>query len=263
VSDEFQAQTAHAQAVVNRVKAKAELGTKRGALSIDMGMEPDRVITVPQANPALNAEDNFTQSLHDLIEEAKRNHPSVVVAERELASAQAAEKASRAHGYPSISAVAGISHSNQPLAPSLGSPSIPGSVSSKFYGIEIDLPLSDPLWKRGTIAKAHAQVQVQEEALYGAEQQVAQDVWNSYTVLQADSDNLANSEVLVESAQKSLQSTQHRYEGGVGSILELLSSQSAYANAEQQRIRALSDWRIAQLALAASLGRLNLQAINP
>jgi outer membrane protein len=262
VSDELQAQTAHALAVVNRVKAAAELKIKGGALAGDMAMDPDRMITVPQADPDINARGSFAESLHKLIGEAKQNHPSVTVAERNLDAAKADEKAARAHGRPTISIVGGISRSNESLTPNLGSPSVPGSVSDKTIGIQIDVPISDALWKRGRVAQAHAQVEVQREALYGAEQLVAHDVWKTYTDLQADTDNLTNSEALLDSARMSFQSTQHRYEGGVGNILELLSAQSAYANAQQQRIRALSDWRYARLALGASLGRLGLWAIE-
>lgn len=262
ISDELQAQTAYALAVVNRVKAAAEFKIKVGALAGDMAMDPDRMITVPQADPDINARGSFSESLHELISEAKQNHPSVTVAERNLAAAKADEKAARAHGLPTIALVAGISRSNESLTPSLGSPSVPGSVSDKSVGIQIDVPISDALWKRGHIAQARAEVEVQQEALYGAEQTVAHDVWKSYTDLQADTDNLANSQALLDSARKSFQSTQHRYEGGVGNILELLSAQSAYANAQQQRIRALSDWRYARLALGASLGRLGLWAIQ-
>jgi len=262
ISDELQAQTAYALAVVNRVKAAAELKLKGGALAGDMGMDPDRMITVPQAEPGIAAGAVFSESLHELIGEAKRNHPSVTVAERTLAAAQADEKAARAHGLPTIALVGGLSRSNESLAPSLGSPSVPGSVSNKSIGIEIDVPISDALWKRGRVAQARAQVEVQRETLFGAEQQVALDVWKSYTELKADTDNLPNSQALLDSARKSFQSTQHRYEGGVGNILELLSAQSAYANAQQQRIRARSDWRYARLALGASLGRLGLWAIE-
>ncbi len=262
ISDEFQARTAYALAVINRVNAAAELKIKRGALAGDMGMDPDRMMTVPQADPDINARGSFSESLHELIGQAKRNHPSVAVAERNLAAAKADEKAARARGLPTVAIVAGISRSNQSLTPSLGSPSVPGNVSNESIGIQIDVPISDALWKRGRIAQAHAQVEVQQETLYGAEQQVAQDVWKSYTDLQADTDNLANSEELLDSARKALQSTQHRYEGGVGNIVELLGAQSAYANAQQQRIRALSDWRYARLALGASLGRLGLWAIE-
>lgn len=262
VSDELQAQTAYALAVVTRVKSAAEFSVKRGALAGDMGIDPDRMFTLQQADLKRGAETDFSESVHDLIEQAKRSHPSVAVAERTLAAAMADEKAARAHGLPSIALVGGISRSNQSLTPSLGSPSVPGSVSNKSVGIQIDVPISDALWKRGQIAQAHAQVQVQQEELYGAEQQVAQDVWKSYAELRADTDNLENSEWLLESARNSFESTQHRYEGGVGNILELLGSQSAYANAQQQRIRALSDWRSARLSLGASLGRLGLWAIE-
>jgi outer membrane protein len=197
-----------------------------------------------------------------LIEEAKRNHPSVAIAERSLAAAQANVRAARAHGRPTISLVAGLSRSNESLAPSLGSPSVPGNVSDKSIGIQIDVPISDALWKRGQVAQARAQVEIQQENLNGAELQVAQDVWKAYIELQADTDTLANSESLMASAQQSMQATQHRYEGGVGNILELLGAQSAYANAEQQRIKALSDWRYARLSLGASLGGLGLDDID-
>jgi outer membrane protein len=262
ISDELQAQTAYAQSVVNRVKADATFKGKQGALAIDMGLDPDRAITVPQADPDVRATTNYTQSLHALIEAAKRMHPSVTVAEHELEAARADERAARAHGYPSISLFGGLSRSNQPLTPSLGSPTVPGSVSNRSVGIEIDLPISDPLWKRGQIAKAHAQVEVQQEILYGAQQQVAQDVWTADTALQAATESLSSSEALLESARKSFQTSQGRYEGGAGDILELLNAQSTYANAQQQRIQSLSDWRIARLALGATLGQLDMAAIQ-
>ncbi len=262
VSDELQAQTAYMSAVVTRVKSATEFTVKRGALAGDMGIDPDRTFTLASADLSSMAPLDFSESVHELIEEAKRHHPSVAVAERTLAAAVADERAARAHGLPSIALVGGLSRSNESLTPSLGSPSVPGSVSNKSVGIQIDVPISDALWKRGQIAQAHAQVEVQQEDLYGAEQQVAQDVWKAYAELQADTDNLENSAGLLESARHSVESTQHRYEGGVGNILELLGSQSAYANAQQQRIRALSDWRYARLSLGASLGRLGLWAIE-
>lgn len=262
VSDELQAQTAHAQAILLRVKAQQEYQVRRGALALDMGLDPDSALTLPPADLSINVRSDFDESLHQLIEEAKRSHPSVAEAASELAAARAEERAVRARGYPTISAIGSLSRSNEPLTPSLGSPTVPGSVSNELIGIEIEVPISDPLWKRGQIAQAHARVEIQQQTLYGAQQQVAADVWTSYTALQADTDNLTNSRTLLESAAQSFDAAQHRYEGGAGNILELLSSQAVYANAQQQRIQSLADWRIARLALGASLGRLGLWAIQ-
>jgi outer membrane protein len=262
VSDELQARTANAQAIVSRVKAEEELLAKRGALALDMGFDPDTPFKLPAAAADVNPGSAFTESLRELMEQAKRTHPSVVVAERQLAAARADERAARARGYPVVSLVGELLRSNEPLTPSLGSPSVPGSVTTKSIGIQLSIPISDPLWKRGLIARAHAQVGVQEQTLFEAEQQVARDVWDAHGALEADTENLTNSQTLLESAQQSFDSARRRYEGGVGNILELLSSQTAYANAQQQRIQAIADWHIARLALGASLGRLGMPDVE-
>jgi outer membrane protein len=44
----------------------------------------------------------------------------------------------------------------------------------------------------------------------------------------------------------------------VGTITELLSAQTALADARRQRVLALSRWRTAKLKLASSLGILEL-----
>ncbi|ALK30709.1 hypothetical protein Bpla01_28540 [Burkholderia plantarii] len=62
-------------------------------------------------------------------------------------------------------------------------------------------------------------------------------------------------------AQQSYAAAEHRYQIGVGSILELLNTQSALANAKKQRIQALTDWRSARLQLASKLGRLDMDSL--
>jgi outer membrane protein len=262
VSDQLQAATAHEQALLARVKAQSEFTAARGALAFDMGLDPESAIRVPSAPLSAGAPPQFSGSLSELMRQAKRNHPSIALARSELAAARADERAARARGYPSVRLTGEIARSDQPLTPSLGSPSVPGSVRDRSIGIELDLPISQLLWKRGRIDEARARVEMQKEALYGAREQVAANVWNSYTALRADTENLPVSRSLLESARAALEAAQRRYEGGAGSILELLSAQRAYARAKEERIQALSDWRIARLALAASLGRLGTWALG-
>lgn len=66
---------------------------------------------------------------------------------------------------------------------------------------------------------------------------------------------------LLDIAQQSEDAAQHRYQAGVGNILELLNAQSALATAKKQRVQALMDWRTARLELAGKLGRLGMDKI--
>jgi outer membrane protein TolC len=53
-----------------------------------------------------------------------------------------------------------------------------------------------------------------------------------------------------------------RYKAGVGSILDLLSAQSALEGARAQRVLATSDWFVSLAALARDTGTLTLSNTN-
>jgi outer membrane protein TolC len=66
------------------------------------------------------------------------------------------------------------------------------------------------------------------------------------------------SEDLLKSATESYQVALGRYKAGVGSILDLLSAQSALEGARAQRVQANSDWFVSLAALARDTGTLNV-----
>jgi outer membrane protein len=53
-----------------------------------------------------------------------------------------------------------------------------------------------------------------------------------------------------------------RYKAGVGNVLDLLSAQSALANARVQRIQAELDWNIYRATLAQSMGALDYSLLQ-
>ncbi|MFY8080254.1 MAG: TolC family protein, partial [Limnohabitans sp.] len=69
-------------------------------------------------------------------------------------------------------------------------------------------------------------------------------------------ENLQTSNLLLEAANASRQSSQKRYDNGVADVLELLSTQNALADAQQERVRCLSEWRSSNLRLLASTGMM-------
>ena len=57
--------------------------------------------------------------------------------------------------------------------------------------------------------------------------------------------------------------SQRRYSRGAADILEILNAQTALADAKDERIHALADWRSARLSLLASAGQLGLSHVRP
>jgi outer membrane protein len=112
------------------------------------------------------------------------------------------------------------------------------------------------------VQTAKAQYEKKVADLADAEQQVSLDVWKNYQKLNTETEILATTDELVQSATSSFNVAQGRYKSGVGNIIELLNAQTALANAKQQRILAQSNWRSARIKLAASLGQLGMWAIQ-
>ena len=262
ITDQLQAQTAHAQAVFNHAKAEGEVRMALGTLLLDLGVAPNINVELAGDSDPNTEIARSDAAIASLLDDAQRDHPSLVAARANVDAAQAKVSQARAQGRPSLTLSSHVSHSTQPVSPSLGSAELPAIGRDRYVGVQLDIPLFEGLTRTYQIRQAQAQVEVQKANLADAEQQVAQEVWRSYQGLQTEVENLRNSATLLDSAQQSFDAAQHRYDRGVGNILELLSAQTALANAQQQRVQALADWRIGKVQLMGSLGRLSMAAMK-
>ena len=125
-------------------------------------------------------------------------------------------------------------------------------------GIQLTIPLFEGFASGYRVAQARAAADAQEADLRDTELRVSLEVWRSYQALRTDAANLTNSKELLGDAQRALEIARGRYKAGVGTFVELLNAQTALADAQRQRVGAVSQWRTARLRLAASLGDLGL-----
>ncbi|MCX4153189.1 MULTISPECIES: TolC family protein [Paraburkholderia] len=257
ISDQLQAQTSYAQATFNRAKAEGDLHAALGTLAFDMSLSPDQPIKMPDAEDGVVPDQDFTASVAGMIEQAQSAHPVIAAARAKLDAAMASEQQTRAEGLPNFSLIAKYSQNNQPASLGLGQPQLAATGHDWYVGVQVQIPLFEGLSRTYKVRGAHAQVEVQENTLDEARQQVGLDVWKSYQVLQTNIQNVGNTATLKWIAQRSFDVANHRYTAGVGNILELLNAQKSLSEAKQQRIQALTDWRAARLQLAAKMGRLD------
>jgi outer membrane protein len=256
ITEVYQAQTAYTQARVTQTRDRGQALAAQGNLANAIALSPDTPLTLDALNESVTPDASFTRTVAELMAQAEHTHPAMLAAEKELQAAQAGVTQAKAQGRPTIKLVGQYSQNNEPVQLGLGQPHYPATGHDGYIGVQVNVPIFSGFATTYQVRQAQAQVDQQAVALDKARQQVALQVWTSYQTLQTDTQNLVTSSQLQDVATQAWESAQRRYRSGVGTILELLSTQSALAQARQQRVEAVTEWRYDRLALASALGQL-------
>jgi outer membrane protein TolC len=246
LSDVLQAETAYDQAVLARVQAGQSAKSAIALLAITMGLPADqplklRAESVPADVPALTAR------LSDLMTEAMRQRPDLKAALAQRDSAVADVTVARAEGRPSITVSAARTH--------IETTGLPVQNYGQI-GISVSVPIFSGFKATYDIRQAQAILEAREANADQIRLNVSQDVWNGYWGLESAGQELTASGTLVKTAAQNQEVAVGRYQAGIGTILDLLTAQTAAASAQQTRITAEHDWQVARAQLVLALGRL-------
>lgn len=251
-ADRLQAQTALSQATLNRIRAEGEARNGLGALANALGFEAQQIIALAEL-PALPADLAFQKEVDAMIAEAQARRPDLKAAEAQLKAAEASVDLARAQGRPTVSLAAGPSWQNTAGVVTQG-----GSI-----GLTLNVPIFAGFDTTYRVRSAAAQADVRAAQRDRIKNQIALDVWKSYQSLTTATQSLKTSADLVASAEQSERVALGRYKAGVGTVLDLLSAQSALASARLQRIQAQLDWNVYRATLAQSMGALDYTLLQP
>lgn len=120
----------------------------------------------------------------------------------------------------------------------------------------MNVPLFEGFARIYKVRGAQAQSEQSEAQLQDIKSQILMEVVKAHADAQSSFENLQASHQLLSATEAVVQSSQKRYDKGAADILELLSAQNALVDAQQERVRCLSDWRSARLRLMSSAGVL-------
>ena len=251
-ADRLQAQTALSQATLNRIRAEGEARNALGALANAMGFDAQTPFNLAELPPT-QPDAAFQSDIEALIATARARRPDLQAAEAQLKAAESNIDLARTQGRPTLSLGAGPSWQEV------------GGVSSN--GSSIGLTLSVPIFSgfdtTYRVRSAQAQAEVRAAQRDRLNSQVALDVWRAYQNLNTATQSLMTTADLVASAEQSERVARGRYQAGVGTVLELLTAQSALASARLQRIQATLDWRVFRATLAQTVGALDYTLLQP
>jgi outer membrane protein len=249
IADVLQAKTALAQAKLILDSLQGQIHTTRGALATAMGL-PANIpydIGIPEGEIPLT---ETSEKVDTYLAQAEKQRPDIAAARAEARKAGAHVRKVESEAYPSISGTAGWGNTYYGTT-SLYKDSYSGA-------LQVRVPIFTGFSQSYNVAQAQADEQATQARLRSLEQQVMLEVWTSYYNLKTAEQRVRTSEELIKSAGESYQVALGRYKAGVGSILDLLSAQSALEGARAQRALANADWFVSLAQLAYDTGTLDI-----
>lgn len=254
IADVLQARTALSQEQLNFETIQGNLQAARGSLAAAVGLPANLPFDL-EPLPASIPVGTISQSVDSVINAALLNRPDLASARAEAASAAAQVRVARAAELPSLllGGNAGRTYS------------VPQAFSGPSYGLTLGLsiPIFNGFSRQYEVAAAKAQAEAVSALADQTRQQVITQVFISYYTLQTAAQRVTTSDDLLASATQSVQVAAGRYREGVGSIIDLLTAQSALANARAQQVQSRWQWYTSLAQLARDAGVLGLRGETP
>ncbi len=254
IADVLQAKTAVSQAQLDLETTQGTLATTRGTLAVSMGLPANIPYDLePPSMP--NAVPKLADSVDVLIAAAMRARPDLAAAEASYQEARANVRVAHATRLPSLSFTGSGGRTY--------AKAIPSGANSYTLSLGLSIPIFDGFTHEYNQLAAEAEAQAAGARVDQTRQQVVFDVFSSYQNLQTATKRVSSADDLLASAQESDSVALGSYKAGVGSVLSLLTAQSALASARAQQVQARWEWQTALSQLAHDAGLLDVHGNTP
>jgi len=253
-SDTLQAESALAKAALGASRAGGEDDKARAVLIYILGLPAGAGVTV--GDDADAPASGLREDLQAWLAQAQVRHPAIVAAQAQVAAARERVAVARSEGRPSMDLTANFYQNGRP-----NQGLSPASTRETLVGVSLNIPLFDGYARGYKVRGAQAQVAQKEAEAQETQQQTLMELVKAHAEADMALANLAASRTWLDAAQEAQASVQRKFGLGAADILEMLATQSALLEAQQERIRCQGEWRAARLRLLASAGVLGREAI--
>jgi outer membrane protein len=248
-SDSLQAEAALAKTQLASSRAQGDYRKAYAELIFVMGLPTNSRITLQEPQERAHKQD--FKDLNSWLDEAQHEHPGIKSAKAQWESAKEKITAARSAGLPTIDLMGNFyqnGYPNQGLQPVKS--------NTTTVGLSLTIPIFEGFSTTYKIRGAQAQAEQAQAQFEDTKHQILMGIVKSHADATSSLANLESSQALLKAANAALTSAVKRYDSGVVDILELLNSQRSLAEAQEERIRCIAEWRSARLRLMANAGVL-------
>ena len=254
LSEKLQAQTALAQTTLERVRANGQWESARAALAVHMGFAITQKIGMPPLESAVPFVEAAT-NIDDMLAHVRDNHPRLRALQAEVDAQQSRAGAIVADGRGSVSLIA-----NTQLSRTFNNSSN-GLDRSASASLLANVPLFNQAEQSARLAQNTAQTNAKVAQLELAKRELETDLLRQVLTVQTEIETRLAARALIQSAEQSYQVALGRYRGGVGSVVDLLTAQTALSAARLALNQSYLAQASARLRLATVVGMLQVEPI--
>jgi outer membrane protein len=252
IADVLQARTSLSQQQLAYDTVRGQIETLRGQLATALGAPVNLPLDAAPLPEDVDDE-RVIRSVDTLIADAERLRPDLAAARSRALAARTHVQSVRAGGLPSVSASASVNRTWFQ-----GTDSVLPYGDNYLIGLFFRWPVFTGFKTEYDTRQAQAQAEATAAQAESASQQVIFQVWSSYYNLLTSAQQLRTSRDLLASAKESAEVARGRYKEGVGTILDLLTAESALASALAQDVRSRASFLLAVAQLAHDTGTVDL-----
>jgi len=248
IADVLQARTAASQAQLTLQTIEGNVQTTRGALALSLGLPANLPFDV-DTTVAIADVASLADSVNAIIATALQGRPDLAASRSEVEAALAGVTEARGALLPSLgfSATAGRTYAT----------TIPDGADSYSLSLGLSIPIFNGFSRQHDLRAAEFEAEAARARTETLRQEVVFQVFSAYYALQTATRRVRTSQDLLASATQANEVALARYKAGVGSVLDLLASQSALASARAQRVEARLTWSVSLAQLAHDAGVLD------
>ncbi|HSW87073.1 MAG TPA: TolC family protein [Rhabdochlamydiaceae bacterium] len=252
VSDVLQAKTQLLQNQTEWVAQQQAVETSYAALLNDMGLPANLCFAVEDLPTVIPAQIKI-QDINELISYALQQRADLLAAEANLQSQEANIRAVRNQFWPTLTYNFDIGRMYF----------LQGLHDNYDYSnmVSLNIPIFSGFSTLNALRQAKAQKQQAKATLRQTELQVIKDIATSHSNVKVSFETLEFSDSFLEAAQKQYKVALAQYKAGVKTILDVVSAQSALANARATQANAIQQWFVSLSTLAYATGILSENSI--
>lgn len=123
-----------------------------------------------------------------------------------------------------------------------------------YLGVELSVPVFQGFSRVAEVSKARLQHKMNKDILEQTKQNIALEVKQAWANLRLAKQQMAVTEEAERAAEEDLRLNKEKYAIGSGTMLELITAQAAYTQAQTNHIQAIYDYHIAKAQLEKAMG---------